>query len=130
MIVNDHQIAGGIADSSPPQAFETISGSTQRPHHADRERDLLLGIAFVGVEAAVHPHDRQATQQAAHQSGRRGRWPWIAGNGGLRRKGAEKAVSIWSAQAAQPGAQHDPGERLLVPLGPDDVRSLGNFGGE
>ena len=104
------------------------SSAPKAPHHPNREGNLPLRIAFIGVKAALHGHDRHALQHAADELTRvahRGR-PRKVGNGRVveRRFGLDLP-----GDASQSGAQDNAGKGALSPVGMDHLRGLGDLRG-
>ncbi len=112
--------AAGVGDD---QQF-----GAQGPHHADRKGDLPLRVALVGVEPALHRHHRHALQHAADELA------GVADGSGLRevrdRGVIERGLGLdLAGEAAQAGAQNDPGIGPVAPMGMDDVGGLGDLRG-
>ena len=110
--------AAGVGDD---QQF-----GAEGPHHADRESDLPLGIALIGVEAALHRHHRQPLQHAADKlAGMADR----SGTRKVRNRGViEGCLGLdLAGHAAEARAKDDSGMGSAAPMAADYIGSLGDL---
>ena len=130
MVVQHHDVAPRIvgihaaAGVGNDEQFDT-----ERLHHAHGKRYLLERVAFVGVEAAFHRHDGQATQAAADQV------PDVADRGGdwKMRNFAERETGLlldFASHATQAGPQDDAGPSVLGPAPADHADRFGDSVGQ
>src|SRR5262249_13055104 len=92
--------------------------AAERLKDADRERDPLKRVAFVGVEAAGHRHNRFAGQRTAYQL------PCMRWDGRMREVrqfliGNGLAVADVFGEGTEAGPENDADGRAAIPAGPD-----------